>query len=374
VRYPQLLPELPGARRDSRAPARLQAAPWGPGADCTPVTPPAELHAAMPLGARRQAAVARWRREARAILDGADDRLLVIAGPCSLHDRQAAGDYARWLAQAARRHEESMLVVMRAYFEKARTAGGWRGLTSDPGLDGSFDIGGGLRQARTVLLDIADAGIPAATEWVDPLDPLYLGDAVTWGAIGARTVESQGHRLLASALPMPVGFKNGTSGSVRAAVDACAVASAPQDFKSIAPGGGTVRVTSRGNPGCHVVLRGGDGGPNYTAPHVDAALALLAAAGLPRRVLCDASHGNSGKDYRRQPGVAEVVAGQVSAGQRGIAGVMLEGFFQAGRQEPGDPATLAYGQSVTDECMDAAMTLGVLDSLAAAAQARRGAR
>ena len=173
---------------------------------------------------------------------------------------------------------------------------------------------------------------------------------------------------------MPVGFKNGTSGSVQAAVDACRVATAPQDFKSIGPAGGTVRVTSRGNPGCHVVLRGGASGPNYTAPHVDAALALLAAAGLPRRVVADASHGNSGKDYRRQPGVAEAVAAQVSAGQRGIAGVMLEGFFQAGRQEPGDPATLAYGQSVTDECMDAATTLGVLDSLAAAAQARRGAR
>jgi 3-deoxy-7-phosphoheptulonate synthase len=327
----------------------------------------------MPLGSRRAAAVDQRRAEVRAILSGTDDRLLVFAGPCSVHDPVAAADYARWLARAAAGLRDDLLVIMRAYFEKPRTSTGWRGLTTDPRLDGSCDIGEGLRQARGVLLDIADAGIGAATEWVDPLDALYLGDAVTWAAIGARTVESQVHRLLASALPMPVGFKNGTSGSVQAAVNACVVASAGQDFKAASPYGNPVKVASRGNPDCHVVLRGGAGGPNHAAPHVEEALGLLAAAGLPRRVVIDAAHGNSRKDYRRQPAAAGDVAAQVTGGQRGIIGVMLEAFFQAGRQEPGNPAGLAYGQSVTDECMDTAMTLHVMEALASAVRARRAA-
>ena len=367
----QLLNDTPATWRGGLA----RGGAWGPcQADCEPLTPPAALTSVMPLDSRQAADVGQRRAEVRAILNGTDDRLLVIAGPCSIHDPAAAADYAGWLAKVTAVLSDDVLVIMRAYFEKARTSTGWRGLTTDPHLDGSCDIGGGLRQARRVLLDIADAGIGAATEWVDPLDALYLGDAITWGAIGARTVESQAHRLLASALPMPVGFKNGTSGSVEAAVNACVVASAGQDFKAVSPHGSPVKVTSRGNPDCHVVLRGGASGPNHAAPHVKEALGLLAAAGLPRRVVADAAHGNSLKDYRRQPVVAGDVAAQVTDGQRGIVGVMLEAFFQAGRQEPGDPAGLAYGQSVTDECMDTAMTLQVMEALASAAGARRATR
>jgi 3-deoxy-7-phosphoheptulonate synthase len=336
------------------------------------VTPAAALLEAMPLGSQRAAAISRWRGEVRAVLDGADDRLLVISGPCSVHDPAAAVDYARWLAQMAQVFRTDLLLVMRAYFEKPRTVTGWKGLISDPGLDDSHDMDTGLHRARMTLLEITDAGVPCACEWLDPLVPPYIADAVTWGAIGARTTESQVHRQIASALPMPTGFKNSTSGSTQVAVDACAAAAAAHTFLGSAPDGGTVIVTSPGNRDCHPVLRGGHDGPNYTAPHVEKTLAMLAAAGLPRRVVIDASHANSGKDYRRQQAVAGDVAGQVAAGQPGIVGVMLESFIRPGRQEPGDLAQLTYGQSVTDACMDLAMTADVFGNLAAAIRARRG--
>ena len=323
MRYSQLLQDIPRTRRDDR----LQA-PWGLGtAGCTPVAPPGTLLSELPLGRRRTADVNRWRGEVRAVLDGADDRLLVIAGPCSVHDPAAAREYARWLAGVSAQISGDVLLVMRAYFEKPRTAAGWRGLTTDPGLDGSCDIGLGLREARQVLLSIADAGVPAATEWVDLLDPLYLGDAVSWSAVGARTVESPGHRLLASALPMPVAFKNGTGGSKKAAVNACVVGSAGQDFKSVSPVGGLVHVTSPGNPDCHVVLRGGDDGPNHTAAHVEEALALLAkgrpaAAGPGRRLAWQQRQGPPAA-ARRRGGGGRAGRRRAAGHRRGDAGGVL---------------------------------------------------
>jgi 3-deoxy-7-phosphoheptulonate synthase len=260
---------------------------------------------------------------------------------------------------------------MRVYFEKPRTVTGWKGLINDPGMDESFDVHRGLRTSRRLLLDILGTGMPVGCEWLDPITPQYIADAVTWGAIGARTTESQVHRQLASGLSMPVGFKNGTDGDIQVAVDACRAAAAGHTFFGVTEYGAAAVVTTSGNSDTHVILRGGRGGPNYSASHVDKALDLVAAAGLPRRLMVDASHGNSGKDYRRQPVVAESLAEQIAAGERGVSGVMLESFLVAGRQNPGKPATLAYGQSVTDACMDMEMTAATLGTLAASVARRR---
>jgi len=259
---------------------------------------------------------------------------------------------------------------MRVYFEKPRTVTGWKGLINDPGLDGSHDVHRGLRVARQLLLDIVGTGLPVGCEWLDPITPQYIADTVTWGAIGARTTESQVHRQLASGLSMPVGFKNGTDGDVQVAVDACRAAAAGHTFFGVTLAGAAAVVTTAGNPDCHVILRGGRSGPNYQAGQVTRALATITEAGLPRRVMVDASHGNSGKDHRRQPAVAGELAGQVAGGERGLVGVMLESFLREGRQEPGDPARLAYGQSITDGCMSVDTTAGVLGGLAAAARCR----
>jgi 3-deoxy-7-phosphoheptulonate synthase len=336
-----------------------------------PLLAPAALLDELPLTAAEAETVERTRAEVRAVLDGTDGRLLIVTGPCSVHDPKAALDYAARLIELRDRYADDLLIVMRVYFEKPRTVTGWKGLINDPGMDESFDVHRGLRAARRLLLDILGAGMPVGCEWLDPITPQYIADAVTWGAIGARTTESQVHRQLASGLSMPVGFKNGTDGDVQVAVDACRAAAARHTFFGVTEYGAAAVVTTSGNSDTHVILRGGRGGPNYATPDVAKALDLIAAAGLPRRLMVDASHGNSGKDYRRQPAVAESLAEQITAGERGVSGVMLESFLVAGRQNPGKPATLTYGQSVTDACMDMEMTAATLETLAASVARRR---
>jgi len=336
-----------------------------------PLLSPAALLDELLLGDAEAETVERTRAEVRAVLDGSDDRLLVITGPCSVHDPKAALDYAARLIALREQYKDELLIVMRVYFEKPRTVTGWKGLINDPSMDGSYDVHRGLRTARRLLTDILALGMPVGCEWLDPITPQYIADAVTWGAIGARTTESQVHRQLASGLSMPVGFKNGTDGDVQVAVDACRASAASHTFFGVTSAGAAAVVTTGGNADTHVILRGGRSGPNYSSSHVAKALDLIGAAGLPRRLMVDASHGNSGKDHRRQPAVAESLAEQVAGGERGVVGVMLESFLVAGRQDPGDPATLTYGQSVTDACMDIGMTAGALETLAAAVSARR---
>jgi 3-deoxy-7-phosphoheptulonate synthase len=336
-----------------------------------PLLSPAALLDELPLSEAEAKTVTATRAQVRAVLDGTDDRLLVIVGPCSVHDPAAAIDYARRLAALRDELREDLLVVMRVYFEKPRTVTGWKGLINDPGMNGSYDVHRGLRTARRLLVDILGLGMPVGCEWLDPITPQYIADTVTWGAIGARTTESQVHRQLASGLSMPVGFKNGTDGDVQVAVDACRAAASAHTFFGVTQFGAAAVVSTAGNPDTHVILRGGRSGPNYAAEYVTKALDLVSAAGLPRRLMVDASHGNSGKDHRRQPAVTASLAEQISAGETGIAGVMLESFLVAGKQEPGDPASLTYGQSVTDACMDIDMTAAVLTELATAVSARR---
>ena len=336
-----------------------------------PLLSPGALLDELPLSGAGQETVERTRAEVRAVLDGTDDRLLVVTGPCSVHDPKAALDYAARLAGLRERHAADLLIVMRVYFEKPRTVTGWKGLINDPLMDGSFDVHRGLRTARRLLLDIVGSGMPVGCEWLDPITPQYIADTVTWGAIGARTTESQVHRQLASGLSMPVGFKNGTDGDVQVAVDACRAAAVSHTFFGVTAAGAAAVVTTTGNPETHVILRGGRSGPNYSSSHVTKALDLITAAGQPRRIMVDASHGNSGKDHTRQLGVAESLAEQLSGGEYGLTGVMLESFIVAGRQNPGTPASLTYGQSVTDACMDIEMTASALETLATAVQARR---
>jgi 3-deoxy-7-phosphoheptulonate synthase len=336
-----------------------------------PLLAPAALLAELPMGADRETTVEQGRADIRRVLDLADDRLLVIVGPCSVHDPVAALDYARQLAEVQRSLSDDLLIVMRVYFEKPRTVTGWKGLINDPDLNGSYDVHKGLRAARRLLLDIVELGLPVACEWLDPVTPQYIADAVAWGAIGARTTESQIHRQLASGLSMPMGFKNGTDGDAQVAIDACRAAAASHTFFGVTPAGAAAVVNTTGNSDCHIILRGGRGGPNYHPADVAAALDLVARATLPRRIMVDASHGNSEKDYRRQPIVTEALGEQIAAGEQGIVGVMLESFLEAGRQEPGPLDGLVYGQSITDGCMDMDTTAGVLNGLAAAVRKRR---
>jgi 3-deoxy-7-phosphoheptulonate synthase len=333
--------------------------------------PPSALLDELPLDGEVAASVERSRDEVRAVLDGADDRLLVIAGPCSVHDPAAALDYAVRLAALRDRYQDDLVVVMRVYFEKPRTVTGWKGLINDPEMDGGHDVHRGLRVARQLLLEIVALGLPVGCEWLDPITPQYISDAVSWGAIGARTTESQVHRQLASGLSMPVGFKNGTGGDIQVAVDACRASAVCHTFFGVTPLGTVALVKTAGNPDTHVILRGGRAGPNYGASHVSKALDMVADAGLPRRLMVDTSHGNSWKDHRRQPLVAAALADQVAAGERGLTGVMLESFLREGRQEPGSQATLTYGQSVTDACIDIGTTADLLGGLAAAVRGRR---
>jgi 3-deoxy-7-phosphoheptulonate synthase len=305
------------------------------------------------------------------ILNHDDDRLVVVVGPCSVHDCQAALDYAQRLAKVAEPLSDELRIVMRVYFEKPRTTVGWKGLINDPHLDGSFAVNQGLRLARRLLLDVIALGLPAGCEFLDPITPQFFADAVTWGAIGARTTESQVHRQLASGLSMPVGFKNGTSGDTQIAIDAIRAANHPHCFFGVTEQGLAGIVETRGNQDCHVILRGGHDGPNYDRACVQTALATLRQNNLPERLMIDASHGNSSRDYRRQPLVVKDIAEQVSSGERGIVGVMLESFLVEGRQDLSDPTRLTYGQSVTDACISWEATESVLEVLARAVRARR---
>ncbi|QVQ54135.1 3-deoxy-7-phosphoheptulonate synthase [Spiractinospora alimapuensis] len=336
-----------------------------------PLIAPADLATEQPMGPEQSAVCEDARAEVTRILNHEDDRLLVVVGPCSVHDPAQAIDYATRLAEVMPRLSGDLRIVMRVYFEKPRTTVGWKGLINDPGLDGSFEVHRGLRAARELLLNIGSLGVPSGTEFLDPITPQYIAEALAWGAIGARTTESQVHRQLASGLSMPVGFKNGTDGDAQVAVDACRASAEPHTFFGVDPAGAGSVVTTAGNPDCHVILRGGRTGPNYDAAGVAAALATVRSAGLPERLMIDASHANSGKDHERQPLVAEAIADQVAAGQRGIVGVMLESFIVPGAQRLGDPATLTYGQSITDACMGWDTTVTVLERLAEAVRKRR---
>lgn len=310
------------------------------------------------------------RRHIHDILRGADDRLLVVVGPCSIHDPAAAIDYAKKLKQVADELAHELVIVMRVYFEKPRTTVGWKGLINDPHLDESFDINEGLRLARKLLLDINELGLPCGTEFLDLISPQYIADLIAWGAIGARTTESQSHRQLASGLSCPVGFKNGTDGNLKIAVDAIKAAAARHHFISITKSGHVAVFKTSGNEDCHVILRGGRS-PNYDAASVNAACAELAAAGLRQQVMIDFSHANSNKQYERQVEVGLDVAGQIAAGDTRIIGVMMESHLNPGRQDlcPGTP--LAYGVSITDACLGWAQTEPLLARLAEAVRARR---
>ncbi|GAA2172716.1 3-deoxy-7-phosphoheptulonate synthase [Arthrobacter parietis] len=337
-----------------------------------PLPTPAAVLAELPVSSEVAASIRRSREEIRAVLNGVDDRLLVIVGPCSIHDPDAGIEYARMLADAAQMHREDLLVVMRAYFEKPRTTVGWKGLINDPHLDGSHDIAAGLRTARRFLQEVAALGLPLGTEFLEPISPQYIADLISWGAIGARTTESQIHRQLSSGLSMPVGFKNGTDGGVRVALDACAAAGAPQTFLGVDEGGRAALVSTTGNPDTHLILRGGSDGPNYSPAHIAHASAALAAAGQNQCLIVDASHANSGKDHRRQADVARELADAIS-GSGTIAGVMLESFLVEGAQKLDVTAggRLAYGQSVTDACMGWGVTASVLGDLARGSRRRR---
>jgi 3-deoxy-7-phosphoheptulonate synthase len=304
------------------------------------------------------------------ILRGSDDRLLVIIGPCSIHDPAAALDYARHLYEQAERLKEDLLVVMRVYFEKPRTTVGWKGLINDPGMDKSFRINDGIRIARKLLWEINELGLPAATEFLDMITPQYIADLIAWGAIGARTTESQVHRELASGLSCPVGFKNGTDGNVRIAIDAIKAAQSAHHFLSVTKSGHSAIVSTTGNEDCHAILRGGKE-PNYDAASVDHACKDLAAAGVPARVMIDFSHANSRKQYQLQMEVARDVAGQMGAGDDRIFGVMCESHLVAGRQDLVAGKALEYGKSVTDACLGWEDSVALLDVLAEGVRQRR---
>lgn len=336
-----------------------------------PLIAPQDLLAELPMSEESTALVESSRAEVKRVLDGGDDRLLVVVGPCSVHDTESALDYARRLRDLVPSVSGELCVVMRVYFEKPRTTVGWKGLINDPGLDDTYDVHRGLRTARELLIDINALGLPAGTEFLDPITPQYIADVVSWGAIGARTTESQVHRQLSSGLSTPVGFKNGTDGDVQVAVDAVGAAAASHTFFGVDPAGAGSVVVTDGNPDCHVILRGGRGGPNHDPASVASALDVLEGSKLPRRLMIDASHANSGKDHVRQAGVAREIAAQVAEGQRGIVGVMLESFIEEGAQKLGDPAQLTYGQSITDKCMSWETTEGVLENLAEAVRQRR---
>nr|WP_307834353.1 3-deoxy-7-phosphoheptulonate synthase [Actinoplanes lichenicola] len=334
-----------------------------------PLMSPALLHHELPLTSELHDTVLEGRRQVEDVLNRRDPRLLVVVGPCSVHDPVAAGEYASLLAGATERFSDDLLIVMRVYFEKPRSTVGWKGLINDPALDGTGDVGTGLRIARRLLLEIVGRGLPTAVEFLDPITPQYIADTVSWGAIGARTVESQVHRQLSSGLSMPIGMKNRPDGSIATAIDAIHAAAVPHVFPGIDYSGTPAILHTTGNPDTHLVLRGGGGKPNYSAADVANALELLRKAGLPERLVIDCSHGNSGKDHLRQPVVADDVAQQMEAGQHGISGVMLESFLVPGRQELG--GALTYGQSVTDACMGWDPTVEVLERLATASAKRR---
>ncbi|MDQ3327814.1 MAG: 3-deoxy-7-phosphoheptulonate synthase [Chloroflexota bacterium] len=336
-----------------------------------PLLPPAVLLEELPLTRAGAVAVSRSRAEVVRILDGEDDRLLVVVGPCSMHDPAAALDYGQRLKTLSDQLAPNLCIVMRAYFEKPRTTIGWKGLINDPHLDNSFAVNDGLQMTRALLLELIALGLPVGCEFLDPILPQFFADLVTWGAIGARTTESQVHRHLASGLSMPVGFKNGTGGSVQIALDGVRAAASPHSFLGVTEQGIAAVVSTRGNPDCHVILRGSATGPNYGATDVRHTLDLLRGCALPARVMIDTSHGNSGKDYRRQPAAAGEVGSQVASGEKGIVGLLMESFLEDGAQDLGPEQDLVYGQSITDGCMGWEMTVPVLRGLAESVRVRR---
>ena len=336
-----------------------------------PLVAPALLHGELPIDAAATATVASARRRIQGILRGDDDRMLVVVGPCSVHDVNAARDYAQRLAPIRDRLKDQLEVVMRVYFEKPRTTVGWKGLINDPHLDGSYDINTGLRRARGLLLELAGMGMPAATELLDPVVPQYIADLISWTAIGARTTESQTHREMASGLSMPIGYKNSTDGSATIAINAMQAASKPHHFLGINADGHASIVSTTGNPDGHLVLRGGNRGSNYHLEAVEDAAAELGQAGLKDRLMVDCSHANSNKDFRRQGEVLSAVADQMKAGSRHVMGVMIESHLVEGNQKlTSDLSQLTYGQSITDACISIETTEALLVRLADAVAAR----
>jgi len=337
------------------------------------LTPPSHLIREFPCSDTVSELIYQSRNAMHRILHGMDDRLIVIIGPCSIHDTKAALDYARRLVEQRERFKNELEIVMRVYFEKPRTTVGWKGLINDPHMDGSFKINDGLRTARELLMNINELGLPAGTEYLDMISPQYIADLVSWGAIGARTTESQVHRELASGLSCPVGFKNGTDGNVKIAVDAIKAASQPHHFLSVTKGGHSAIVSTAGNEDCHIILRGGKA-PNYDAASVQEACEAIAKSGLAARLMIDASHANSSKKHENQIPVCEDIGRQMAAGDNRIVGVMVESHINAGRQDhvQGTPVSdLAYGQSVTDACIGWEDSLKVLETLADAVRKRR---
>jgi 3-deoxy-7-phosphoheptulonate synthase len=336
------------------------------------VSPPSHLLREFMNSDRANETVFASRSAIHRILQGEDERLLVVVGPCSIHDPQAAREYAARLVEQRRRLAGQLEIVMRVYFEKPRTTVGWKGLINDPDLDNSFNINKGLRAARALLLDINELGLPAGTEFLDMITPQYMADLVSWGAIGARTTESQVHRELASGLSCPVGFKNGTDGNLRIALDAIKAASQPHHFLSVTKGGHSAIVSTSGNADCHIILRGGKA-PNYDRASIEAACGEAAAQGMPCRLMIDASHGNSQKKHENQCLVIGDIAVQLKEGERRIFGVMIESHLVAGRQDLVPDQPLTYGQSITDACIDWDDTVRLLDTLADAVRTRQAA-
>jgi len=338
-----------------------------------PLLPPACLEEMLPITSAAEETVRKGREDVVRVLEGQDDRLLVICGPCSIHDIEAGMDYARRLKVLADKHAADLCVVMRVYFEKPRTTVGWKGLINDPDLDGSFNINSGLQKARKFLIDVNSCGLPAATEFLDTVSPQFCSELISWGAIGARTTESQLHRELASGLSMPIGFKNGTSGALQIAIDAVQSAQHAHAFMGVTKQGLAAIIETAGNPHGHIILRGGtDTGPQYSAEWVAKTATAMAKAGVPANVIVDCSHANSEKKHKNQPKVAAELASQLRAGSRSLVGMMLESHINEGKQSiPSDLSTMAYGVSVTDACIDMQDTEEVLSMLAEAVQARR---
>ncbi|MHB1115775.1 3-deoxy-7-phosphoheptulonate synthase AroG [Sideroxydans sp.] len=334
------------------------------------LTPPSHLLREFPVTDSAAETTYNARAAIHRILHGAEDRLLVVVGPCSIHDTESAMEYAAKLKEEAKRHEADLVILMRVYFEKPRTTVGWKGLINDPHLDGSFKINEGLHMARKLLWELNELGLPCATEFLDVVTPQYTADLISWGAIGARTTESQVHRELASGISCPIGFKNGTDGNLRIAVDAIKAAASPHHFLSVTKAGHTAIFSTNGNEDCHVILRGGKQ-PNYDAASIDAAGKELANAGLAARVMVDFSHANSRKEYQRQVEVAQDCTAQLANGEERICGVMIESNLNAGRQDLLPGKTLAKGVSITDGCIGWDDTVRVLDMLAEGVRQRR---
>jgi len=361
--------DFPHDRTDPRADHRIDDVRIGA---VRPLVVPALLQERVPLRDASRDLVEQSRAAIADVLHGRDDRLVVVVGPCSIHDHEQALEYGERLKEVAATTGDDLLIVMRAYFEKPRTTVGWKGFINDPHLDGTFAMNEGLERARRLLVELTMRGIPTGTEFLDLLSPQYISDLVSWGAIGARTTESQSHRQLASGLSCPVGFKNGTEGSVKVAADAILAAQAPHAFMGMTKLGVAAIFETTGNDDCHVILRGGKV-PNHDAASVDAACETLRAAGLREQVMIDVSHGNSAKQYRRQVTVANGIAERIAAGDRRITGMMIESHLEEGRQDLAPGVALRRGVSITDACISFAQTVPVLEQLARAVRARRTA-